>query len=199
MPQIYEENFQTSINQVIKKGRHADYFKEVLREYEDYKVAFSKIFTDKNSPDDIYKFRVIYLLKKPVWRDIEILGKQTFLDLAEEVIDSMGWMNDHMHGFDIPETETEPDPFVTGSSKSFFAPGWIDDPHPTYKTDEIRICDIDYDELPKLNFIFDFGDGHRFNIEFKGNCKKKKEDKKSDFPKIIDQRGVGPEQYPDYG
>ena len=61
--------------------------------------------------------------------------------------------------------------------KCFFAPGWEDDPHPTYKTDEISIQDVDYNKLPKLDFIFDFGDGHRFDIEFKGNRALKKNEK----------------------
>ena len=136
-------------------------------------------------------------MQKPIWRDIELFGKQTFLALAEEIIDSMGWDNDHMHGFEIPEKRRKPDPFFTGSSNAFFAPGWEDDPHPTYKTDEISIQDVDYNKLPKLDFIFDFGDGHRFDIEFKGNRALKKNEKINDFPKVIDQRGIGPKQYPE--
>lgn len=31
----------------------------------------------------------------------------------------------------------------TGSTVAFFAPGWEDDPHPTFKSDEIRIYDIE--------------------------------------------------------
>lgn len=198
MPQIHEKDFQTSINQAIKEGRHVDYLKEVLKKYDAYKKAFDQIFTTKNPENHIYKFRATYLRKKPVWRDIELIGKQTFLDLAEEIIDSTGWMNDHMHGFDIPRTEREPDPLMTASSKSFFAPGWEDDPHPFYKTNDICLCDIDYDKLPVLDFTFDFGDGHLFKIEFKGSREMRKKEKKRDFPKVVDQRGVGPEQYAEY-
>jgi hypothetical protein len=197
-PKINDADFYKSIKQAILENRHVDYLQEVVSKYEEYKKEFGKIFTSKNPKKFVYKFRITYLLKKPVWRDIELFGEQTFLDLAETVIHSMGWDNDHMHGFEIPEHKRKPDPFFTGSSNAFFAPGWEDDPHPTYKTDEIRILDLDYNKMPKLDFIFDFGDGHKFDIEFKGSREPKKEEKNDDFPKVIDQRGIGPEQYPDY-
>jgi hypothetical protein len=195
---IKEENFKKSINEAIAEKRHVDYLNEVLRKYENYKNAFCSIFSDqKNTMGEVYLFRVNYLNKKNTWREIEILDIQTFYDLACKIIDSMGWDDDHMHGFDLSE-KRNPDPFFTGSSLSFFAPGWEDDPHPTFKTDEIRICDIDYGKLPKLIFTFDYGDNHRFEVIFKSTMevKNKKEIKK--MPKVIDTRGVAPEQYPEY-
>lgn len=195
---IKELNFKKSINKAIKENMHADYFNEVLRRYVTYENAFNSIFSDqKNTEGKIYLFRATYLNKKNTWREIEILDIQTFYDLACEIIGSMGWDNDHMHGFDLPE-KRKPDPFLTGSSLSFFAPGWNDDPHPTFKTDEIRICDIDYKKLPKLIFTFDYGDDHRFEVVFKSlrDIKSKKEIK--EVPRLIDMRGVAPEQYPEY-
>ncbi|MBI5413053.1 hypothetical protein HZA42_01730 [Candidatus Peregrinibacteria bacterium] len=197
-PKIDDADFYKSINRAISEKRHVDYLQEVIKKYEEYKKEFEMIFTSKNLKNSVYKFRVTYLLKKLVWRDVELFGEQTFLDLAETIIDSMGWDNDHMHGFEIPEQQRKPDPFLTKSSNAFFAPGWEDDPHPTFKTDEICIRDIDYGKLPKLDFIFDFGDEHRFYIEFEGNREPERKEKKADFPRVIDQRGVGPKQYPEY-
>ena len=195
---IKEKGFIKSINEAILENRHVDYLNEVLRKYDNYKKTFESIFTDQTDAEaEIYAFRINYLNKKNVWRDIEILDIQTFLDLACKIIESMDWNNDHMHGFDLPE-EKIPDTFFTGSSLSFFAPGWEDDPHPTFKTSEIRICDIDYNKVTKLKFIFDYGDGHQFEVIFKGKRSiKSKKDIKS-MPKVIDIRGVAPEQYPDY-
>lgn len=197
-PKIQEGDFQETINNAIKEGRHVNYLQAVLEKYGQYKEAFENVFTSKNPENNIYKFKATYLQKKPVWRDIELLGNQSFFDLAEEIIASMDWISDHMHGFDIPGTEREPDPLMTGSSKSFFAPGWEDDPHPTYKTVEIRICDVDYNKLPKLDFTFDYGDGHEFKVEFKSMRKMGQKDNKTHFPQLVDQRGVAPEQYPAY-
>jgi len=197
-PKINEGDFYKSINQAISEGRHVDYLKEVIKKYEEYKQEFENNFTDKNPKDFIYKFRVTYNLKKPVWREIELFGKHTFLNFAETIIDSMGWDNDHMHGFEIPEQKGKADPFFTGSSIAFFAPGWEDDPHPTFKTDKVKISNIDYEKLPKLHFIFDFGDNHEFNVEFMGMRNPDKKEKIGDFPKVVDRHGVGPKQYPEY-
>jgi len=196
-PKINEGDFYKSINQAISKGQHAEYLQEVVKKYEEYKDDFEKSFTDKNPSNSVYRFRVTYLLKKPVWREIEVFGKQTFLDLAEAIIDSMAWDNDHMHGFEIPEAKKRPDTLFTGSTPAFFAPGWEDDPHPTYKTDEINICNIDYEKIPRLKFIFDLGDGHLFDVEFK-TLRKAEKVNIYEFPRVIDQRGVAPEQYPEF-
>jgi len=197
-PKIQQDNFYKVINQAISKGRHVDYLQEVLKKYKEYKSEFEKNFTDKNPKNAIYKLRAVYLLKKPVWREVEILGKQTFEDLADIIIDSMDWDNDHMHGFEFFGYNKKPDPLHTGSSIAFFAPGWEDDPHPTFKSNEIHICDIDYIKQPKLGFIFDFGDGHRFVIEFKGIRDINKKEKVKNLPCLLDQRGIAPDQYPDY-
>ena len=197
-PKIQEGDFYKVINQAIAEERHVDYLQEVLKKYEEYKRVFDENFTDKNPREAVYKFHAVYLLKKPVWRDIEILGKQTFCHLAEEIIYSMNWDNDHMHGFEFPKVRKKPAPFFIGSAISFFAPGWEDDPHPTYKSDEIRICDMDYTKQPKLKFMFDFGDGHEFDIAFGGTRSINKKEKERDFPRMVDQRGVAPEQYPAY-
>ncbi|MFA4872653.1 MAG: hypothetical protein WC659_01820 [Patescibacteria group bacterium] len=195
-PKIQEGNFHESINRAITEERHVEYLQEVLKKYKEYKLEFEKNFTDKNPKDAVYAFRATYLLKRPVWRDIAILGTQTFCDLAETIIESMCWDNDHMHGFEFLDTRKRPDPLFTGSSIAFFAPGWEDDPHPTFKTDEIRICDLDYSRHPRLEFMFDFGDGHRFDVKLKGTRHVDKQETARDFPRVIDQRGVAPEQYP---
>lgn len=191
-----EKDFLKSVNDTIEKNQHVEYLQEVLKKYEEYKKEFENIFTKENPQDSVYKFRATYILKKPVWREIEIHGKQSFNDLAEIMIYSMGWENDHMHGFELPRKKRRKDPLHTGSSLAFFAPYWEDDPHPTYKTDEIKIQNVDYQKNPKFEFIFDFGDGHRFDVEFKKSRKLKSSERMSNFPKLTDQRGVGPVQYP---
>ena len=196
-PKINGDDFYKVIEEAIAENDHVEYLQAVLKKYENYKQTFEQNFTDKNLIEAVYKFRATYLLKKPLWRDIEILGKQTFCDLAKMIIKSMNWDNDHMHGFEFLEKSRQPDPFVTGSSPAFFAPGWEDDPHPFYKTNEIRICDIDYTKRPKLEFTFDYGDGHLFSIDYKNNRSIGKNEKINLFPRVIDQRSIAPEQYPE--
>lgn len=188
IPKIQEGDFYKVINQAIAENRHTSYLKRVILE-----SSFSK----DNQTDDIYLFRANYLLKRPVWRNFEIHGEQTFEELADILISSMNWMNDHCHGFEFPEYDSNNKRSFT-MKYTFYNEGWEDDPHPTFKSNQIRICDIDYKKNPKLRFMFDFGDGHEFDIEFKRNRKTTNEESKRNFPQIIDQRGIGPKQYPNY-
>lgn len=194
---IDEGDFLSSINKTIAEGRHVDYLQSVLKDYEWYKEEFDRVFTDKQPVDVVYVFRATYLLKQQVWREFEMSGRNTFNDFAEAIIVSMGWDNDHMHGFSVAGRERKS--FVGDGHREeaeFFAPGWEDDPFPTYKSDQIRICQIDYQIAPKLDFIFDYGDGHRFTIVFKGTRAMSKKEGRNEFLRLIDQRGVGPKQYP---
>ena len=195
-PKIQDYNFHEAIDRAIAEERHPEYLREVLKKYDEYQRVFETKFSDHNPADAVYVFRATYLLKKSVWREIEVLGMQTFHRFAATIIGAMGWDNDHMHGFEFPERRARPDPYFTGSAIAMFAPGWEDDPHPTYKTDEIRICDIDYTKTRKLEFMFDYGDGHRFDVAYKGMRPVAGKETTRDFPRVTDQRGVAPEQYP---
>lgn len=197
IPKIQEGDFYKVINQAIAEKRHTSYLKRVIKDYEEYKNELESSFSKDNQTDDIYLFRASYLLKQPVWRDIEIHGEQTFEELADVLISSMGWMNDHCHGFDLPKYDSNNKRFFP-MRYTFYNDGWEDDPHPTFKSNQIRICDIDYKKNSKLRFMFDFGDGHEFDIEFKKNRKTTNKESIKNFPQIIDQRGIGPEQYPNY-
>jgi len=194
-PIIQEGDFWEVINQAILEKRHVAYLRRAIKDYEDYKREFNNNFSQANPADAIYTFRADYLLKKPVWREIEILGHQTFEDFADIIIDSMGWVNDHMHGFSFPQKDAHNRRMYT-LDYTFYAPGWEDDPHPTFKSNQIRICDIDYGKQPRLRFMFDFGDGHEFDIDFKSIRKTNEKKKIRDFPCLTDERGVAPEQYP---
>ena len=134
--------------------------------------------------------------KTLVTREVEILGRQTFEELARHIILSMGWAYDHMHGFELVGKKRLADPLFTASSLALFANGWEDDPHPTYKTDEIHISDIGYDVQPKFEFTFDYGDGHTFLITSTGYSKIHPDDDGSEFPRLMSSSGRAPEQYP---
>lgn len=199
-PVIIEDGFYDMIHGVIAGKRHVSYLRGVLKNYEKYKVFFVSAFTTEKDIDNICLFRVTYSRSSPfwqkvVWREFEVFSQLTFCDLAESIIWSMDWQNDHMHGFNLRDPEKKQWYFFD-SRYTFYAPGWEDDPHPTYKSDQIRINDIDYAKNPKLRFLFDYGDGHEFEIEFKSSRKKTKADSRVEFPLLVDQRGVAPNQYP---
>lgn len=200
LPDIDEPNFRESIAATIREGDHAKYLRKVLEEYEWYCAEFAKVFSSDQPQDAVYVFHIVYKLKKGVTRDIEILGTQTFEKLAHVIVRSMNWSYDHMHGYTVIGPKRKPvDPLMVRPARlEFFAPHWEDDPYPTYKSDGFRICQIDYQKFPKLEFIFDFGDGHRFDITFRGTRAQSSDDLKKKFPLLTDQRGIAPQQYPNY-
>lgn len=201
LPKIEEGNFKEMVKSVVDEGRHIDYLQKVLKNYEWYQNEFAKVFVDDGEPGAVYVFRVVYQRKPNLWREVAILGKQSFEQLARAIVLSMKWHYDHMHGFTFPGIEKKPEgnfKFEAITRLDFFAPGWEDDPFPTYKSNQIKICQIDYQKHPTFDFIFDFGDGHEFQIIYKRARGIKPAEKKTKFPVVIDQRGVAPEQYPAY-
>jgi len=137
------------------------------------------------------------LTDKPVWRDIEIFGVQTMEILAATIIQSMDWLNDHLHGFTLPIKGTKKrDRFAT--HYDILSEGFDDDPYPTLKTSEVRVCYIDYHNYPRLRFMFDYGVGYGFDVAFRGVRELSLGETADDFPVLIDQRGVAPEQYPSW-
>ena len=197
LPILDEGDFYKSINTAIAQKRHVEQLRQYIREFEQYKKVFSEAFVpvDMLANTEVFTFRVVYELKGPVWRVFEVLGSQTFNDLAEAVIESMDWDNDHMHEFSLPEKRGKSLSYWF-SPYSIYPQGWEDDPHPTYKTDEVCIAHMNYEKYPKIGFIFDFGDGHRFSILYRRRRPLKQTDDIDIMPLLIDQRGVGPEQYP---
>jgi hypothetical protein len=201
LPKIEEGDFREVIGNAIKEDRHVDYLQNVLENYEWYQQEFKKVFADSNKVSSVYEFLVVYPAKKGLRRNIEMLGSHTFDRFARTIIKSMGWQNDHMHGFTIPGISKEKGIFdigVLGIELEFFAPEWEDDPFPTYKSDQIKICHIDYAKHPKLDMVFDYGAGHQFEIFFKSERSHFGEDEKNKFPHVFNYNAIPPEQYPDY-
>lgn len=194
-----EESFYKSINNALKTTKHKYALENIISEYEKYKdVIMKKIIPTSIFSDEIYCFKTTYQRKNKVWREFEVFTDQSLKIFAESIIDSMLWNNDHLHAFFFPEIRGKTvfshwyTPFEIGSSDV------ENDQFPILHTDEVLIGNIDYTKNPKLGFSFDFGDDHRFLVEFISKRKSTKKDDKDIFPKLIDQRGVSPEQYPDY-
>lgn len=195
-PKVQKGDFYEVINKAIGENRHVEQLKEIIEEFKNYKKMFEENFTTKNIENAIYKFRATYLLKENVWREIEIIGKQTLEKLSDKIIRSMGWKIDHLHGFSFPH----PNPEFPGqvSPYTIFPKYSEDDQYPTFKSDKIHVYDIDYKKQPKIDYIFDFGDGNRFDLDFISYRELSSGEKIQQFPRLTDQRGVAPKQYQKY-
>lgn len=193
-PGIRDTEFESIAKKMISEKNHADYMKGALKEYESYLRFMDKAFLDE--PDDRwYTIRATYRLQKRLWREIEIHGQQSLADLASCVIESMDWMEDHLHGFWFPDERRNR---IFGTY-GMYDEHMEDDPHPTFKTQNIPVSQIDWKKYPTLGFVFDFGDGHEFDISLKQSSVETSKSKQRPCARLIDQRGVAPKQYPDKG
>jgi len=194
-----EKDFYIAINKALQTSKHKFALKQIIEEFEKYKKFMEENILPVELPQHkIYTFKLTYQLKKKVWREFEVFGDQSLEELATTVIDSMNWDNDHLHAFWFPEIRGKSvfshwyTPYSIGSE------GYDNDQFPELCDSEVMIGSIDYSRHKKLGFCFDFGDDHRFLMEYKSIRIADKNDYRNLFPKLIDQKGVGPEQYQDF-
>lgn len=190
------------LNSMKKALITSDYKKGLLDNIEEFK-AYKKFMSENIVPVSlpstrIYKFRFNYQLINNVWREIEIFGDQKLDRLARSVINKMGWYNDHLHSFFFGDKGGKAGSSYWYTSYEICCAVSEDCEFPKLHGDKVLVASIDYSKNPRLGFVFDFGDDHRFMMEYKGFREADKNDIRGDFPKLTDQRGIAPEQYPKY-
>jgi hypothetical protein len=111
----------------------------------------------------IFRFRITLLgLDPPVWREIEVPATYTFWDLHVAIQDVMGWLDYHLHVFEVrapgvrreieiglPDPDLEFDPKVRAGWEVSLVPFFIASKRPAL-------------------YIYDFGDGWEHEIRFLG-------------------------------
>jgi hypothetical protein len=56
----------------------------------------------------IFQFKITLLDTSPkIWRKIQLLETATFWDLHIAIQDAMGWLNYHLHGFELPQLDSK--------------------------------------------------------------------------------------------
>ncbi|MBU6389848.1 hypothetical protein KGQ71_05040 [Patescibacteria group bacterium] len=202
LPVIDDQEFLEDAAKFIKEGPHKEWWQENLEEYTAYKQFFQTVFVEPKELKGIFLFRATYLRSekgRPIWREIEIAGSQTLEKLAEEIIDSMDWDNDHLHAFRLAPPGTKRSQYFRRDFAIMIdTEGNADQEHPEYLTNKVKVAQIDYEKFPVMRFEFDFGDSHEFDVEMQSVRPLGKSEKISQFPRLVDQRGVAPEQYPDW-
>jgi len=193
LPQLRDRGFKEVMNTMIAKGRHGERMQQLLDDHRVYVDFMEKKGFINRANGDIFTIVARFSGRSPVWRKIEIRGDQTLADLATSIIHSMGWQEDHLHGFWFPDERR----VRHHGDRGLFHKNMEDDPHPTYKTNDIQIAQIHWEAFPKIGFAFDFGESHEFDIEWKSVRPLTGTETRDVFPLLIDQRGVAPKQYPD--
>ena len=96
--------------------------------------------------------------KPPIWRRIQVASDYTFWDLHVAIQDSMGWLNCHLHQFEIFNPRKQlvehigvpDDEFPSGQE---LLPGW-----------EVPIIHRFTSTNPKATYRYDFGDDWEHTI-----------------------------------
>lgn len=106
------------------------------------------------SYDKVYQFKItLQYIQPPVWRTIQVPASYSFWDLHVAIQDAMGWMDSHLHVFQIPNPSSgiknqigipNDDPF---DDVEPFLPGW-----------DVQISDYFSHKNSSALYIYDFGD-----------------------------------------
>ncbi|MCB2353004.1 plasmid pRiA4b ORF-3 family protein [Clostridium estertheticum] len=153
-----------------------------------FKDIFQDIELEKTLPrrkikfkDGVYTFKVS--LRKGTWSKIQLSAHETLHDLHILIQQAFEFDDDYMYSF-----------FMDGkpwSKYEFKCP--IGDEGPC--SDEVKIGELDLIEKQNFLYIFDYGDVWKFNIEV---FEVKDEEGDEYNPKVIENKGERPQQYPDY-
>jgi len=140
-----------------------------------------------------YIFKTNLFGNKKISRTIEILGEASLYKLAEAIVGAYDFDFDHCFGF---YSNIKSD-FYHDSEKQYELFADLDDVEPTEagSVKKTKISSVWQKKGDKMMFLFDYGDGWRFLVEFDGFGKKESDSK---YPRIIEKIGKAPEQYPQY-
>lgn len=107
----------------------------------------------------VAQFRIELLgIEPPVWRRIQVPADYTFWDLHVAIQDAMGWLDYHLHAFQIVGIDGEigiPDEEWDESNP--IRPSW-----------DVQITDLFSEGRPLASYEYDFGDSWIHQIRFEG-------------------------------
>jgi len=137
----------------------------------------------------VWQFKIsLKEVTPPVWRVILVPEEYTFWDLHVAIQDAMGWLDCHLHEFQIrhPDLQTlerigipqeEPVPLPGGDPT---LPGW-----------QIDIADYFSDSNTTAKYLYDFGDGWEHDLVLENVLQR---DSQADYPLCLaGERACPPE------
>lgn len=133
----------------------------------------------------VYKFRVSFEDHSEILRDIEVLSNQTFLDLYNCLLESVGYKSNDNAKFYLSD-----DYWNKGASITY-----SEHPKAVALMQNARMCDFINDPHQKIYFVLDKEDGWTFCIELLKIIPGSGIDES--YPRLVKTFGLAPEQYPD--
>ena len=110
--------------------------------------------------DHVYRFRVsLKDIKPPIWRRIEVPASYSFHDLHGAIQDAMGWLDYHLHEFEIKNPHTDQVIKIGHPNEEYgedILAGWSE-----------LIANYFTPVNKTANYIYDFGDywQHKIQLE----------------------------------
>jgi hypothetical protein len=112
----------------------------------------------KRKFDRVYQFKITLKdIAPPIWRRIQVPDIYTFWDLHVAIQDALGWLDYHLHEFEMKSPSKGRKvrigiPDEDGFDRSIY-PGW-----------KLRISDYFAMDNKKARYLYDFGDGWEHNV-----------------------------------
>jgi len=115
--------------------------------------------SNTNRRDTIFQFKIEFLgVESQIWRRIQVPGDYTFWDLHVAIQDAMGWLDYHLHSFNIVGSSvTLGIPDADGDDPSDFRPGW-----------KVELREFFSHFFPLGLYEYDFGDSWLHEVRFEG-------------------------------
>ena len=114
----------------------------------------------------IYQFKIILQESHSlIWRRIQVPKAYSFWDLHVAIQDAMGWLDCHLHSFDIINPRT-------GKQECIGIPDEELDDFDTLPGWEIKISNYFNTKNAKAKYVYDFGDYWDHSIKFEGEFDK---------------------------
>jgi len=130
----------------------------------------------------VYQFKITLKdTKPPIWRKIQVPETYTFWDLHVAIQDTMGWLDYHLHEFEMVDPKT-------GFKVNIGIPDEdsIVEILPDWKQ---KIADYLFLVNRSADYIYDFGDNWRHKIELEKIVPR---DKNTEYPVCIDGKRASP-------
>ena len=127
-------------------------------------------------------------LRPRVYRDIEIESTKSLYDLAAAIVQAFDFDFDHAFGF-----------YDTSDKNIFNAPlryelfADLDEGHEARSVKRTKVAQAFPAVGSKMQFLFDYGDEWRFQVEVIGQGEKAP---RARYPKVLKAAGKPPPQYP---
>lgn len=110
--------------------------------------------------NQVYQFKITLKgIRPPIWRRIQVPETYTFWDLHVAIQDAMGWLDCHLHEFEMVNPSTGSNVSIGIPDENFgreVLPGW-----------KQKIADYFSMENKQADYVYDFGDNWLHKIRLK--------------------------------